>query len=75
MDDGSTCTVATEAYYAPKSPQKLLSESALKKRKQLYIRPNKETGSRTILRYSNDWVVGRATYKNGLYIIRLALKP
>ena len=48
MDDGNTCTVATEAYYAPKLPYKLLSESALKKRKKLYIGPNKEIGSRTI---------------------------
>ena len=37
MDDGNTCTVATKAYYAPKLPYKLLSESALKKRKKLYI--------------------------------------
>ena len=48
MDNGDACTVATEAYYAPKSPYKLLSESSLKKRKKLYIGPNKETGGRTI---------------------------
>lgn len=75
MDDGNTCTVATEAYYAPKSPHKLLSESSLEKRKQLYIGPDKETGGRTILRYSDDLVVGRATCKNGLYVVRRASKP
>jgi hypothetical protein len=48
MDDGNTCIVAAKAYYAPKSPYKLLSESALKKRKKLYIGPNKETSGRTI---------------------------
>ena len=75
MDDGNTCTVATEAYYAPKLPYKLLLESALKKRKKLYIRPNKKTGSCTIWRYSDNLVVGRATYKNGLYVVRQASKP
>ena len=69
MDNGNTCMVATKAYYTPKSPYKLLLESALKKRKKLYIRPNKKIGGRTIRRYSNDLVVGRATYKNGLYIV------
>ena len=44
MDDGNICMVATEAYYTPKSPYKLLLESALKKYKKLYIGPNKETG-------------------------------
>ena len=33
MDDGSTYTVATKAFFATKSPYKLLLESALKKRK------------------------------------------
>jgi len=75
MDDGNTCMVATEAYYAPKLPYKLLSESAFEKRKKLYIRPDKETGGRTIRRYSDDLVVGRATCKNGLYVVRQALKP
>jgi hypothetical protein len=75
MDDGNTCTVAAEAYYAPKSPYKLLSESALEKRKKLYIGPDKETGGRTIRRYSDDLVVGRATCKNGLYVALLAPKP
>ena len=67
--------MATEAYYAPKLPQKLLLESALKKRKQLYIGPDKEIDRRTIWRYSDDLVVGKATYKNGLYVVCLALKP
>ena len=44
MDDGSTYMVATEAYYTPKLPYKLLLELALKKRKKLYIRPNKKIG-------------------------------
>ena len=48
MDNGNIYTVATEAYYVPKSPYKLLLESSLKKRKKLYIRPNKEIGGRTI---------------------------
>jgi hypothetical protein len=52
----------------------LISESALKKRKQLYIRPDKETGGRTIRRYFNDLVVGRATCINGLYVVQLAPK-
>jgi len=69
MDDGNTCTVATEAYYAPKSPYKLLLELSLEKRKQLYIGPDKETGGRIILRYFNDMVVGRTTCKNGLYVV------
>jgi hypothetical protein len=75
MDNGSTCTVATDAFFASKSPHKLLLESALEKRKKLYIGPDKETGGRTILRYSDDLVVGRATCKNGLYVVRLAPKP
>ena len=69
MDDGSTCIVATEAFFASKSPYKLLLESALKKRKKLYIGPNKRIGGCTILRYSNNLVVGRVTYKNGLYVV------
>jgi len=40
--------VATKAFFASKLPYKLLLKSALKKRKQLYIRPNKKTGGRTI---------------------------
>jgi len=75
MDDGNTCTVTTKAYYAPKSPYKLLLESALEKRKKLYIGPDKETGGRTIRRYSDDLVVGRVTCKNGLYVVRQASKP
>ena len=67
--------MATEAYYAPKLPYKLLLELSLKKRKQLYIGPDKETGSYTILRYYNDLVVGRATCKNSLYVVQQALKP
>jgi len=69
MDDGNTCTVATEAYYAPKLPYKLLLELAFEKYKKLYIGPDKEIGGRTILRYFNDIVVGRATCKNGLYVV------
>ena len=69
MDDGSTCTVAIEAFYAPESPHKLLSESSLEKRKKVYIGPDKETGGRTILRYSDDLIVGRATCKTGLYVV------
>ena len=61
--------MATKAYYAPKLPYKLLSESALKKHKKLYIGPNKKIGGCTIWRYSDDLVVGRATYKNGLYVV------
>jgi len=75
MDNSSTYTVATEAFFASKSPYKLLLELALKKRKQLYIGPNKETGGRTIQKYLDNSVVGRATYTNGLYVVRLALKP
>jgi hypothetical protein len=75
MDDGSTCTVATEAFYAPKLPYKLLLESVFEKRKQLYIGPDKGTGGCTIRRYSDDLVVGRATCKNSLYVVRLALMP
>ena len=45
MDDSSTYTVATEAFYAPKLPHKLLLESAFKKHKQLYIGPDKGIGS------------------------------
>ena len=69
IDNGSTCIVATEAFYAPKSPYKLLLESAFEKRKQLYIRPDKGTGGYTIRRYSNNLVVGRATCTNGLYVV------
>ena len=69
IDDGSTYTVATKAFFASKSPYKLLLELALKKRKQLYIRPNKEIGGRTIRKYLDNLVVGRATYINGLYIV------
>ena len=75
MDDGNTCMVATEAYYAPKSPYKLLSESALEKRKKLYIGPDKKTGGRMIWRFSDDFVVGRATCIDGLYVVQLAPKP
>lgn len=75
IDDGNTYTVATKAYYIPKLPYKLISESALKKYKQLYIRPNKETGGRTIRRYFNDFIMGRATCIDGLYIVQLAPKP
>jgi len=75
IDNNSTYTVATEAFFISKSPHKLLSELALKKRKQLYIRPNKETNSCTIQKYLNDLIVGRATYINNLYIIQLAPKP
>jgi hypothetical protein len=46
IDNGSTCTVATKAFFITKSPYKLLLELALKKRRQLYIRPNKEIDSR-----------------------------
>jgi hypothetical protein len=45
MDAGNTCIVTTKAYYIFKSPYKLILKSALKKGKQFYIRPNKETGS------------------------------
>jgi len=69
MDNGNTYIVATKAYYTPKLPYKLLSELSLKKCKKLYIGPNKEIGGRIIWRYSNNLVVGRATYKNGLYAV------
>jgi hypothetical protein len=75
IDNGSTYTVATEAFFVSKSPYKLLLELALKKYKQLYIRPNKEIGSHTIWKYLDNLVVGRATYTNGLYVVQLALKP
>ena len=45
IDNSSTYTVATEAFFITKSPYKLLLELALKKRKQLYIGPNKKIGS------------------------------
>ena len=69
MDDGSTCTVATKAFFITKSPYKLLLELALKKYKQLYIRPNKEIGSYMIWKYLDNLVVGRVTYINGLYVV------
>ena len=75
MDDGSTCIVATEAFYAPKSPHKLLSESAFKKCRQLYIGPDQGIGGCTIWKYSNNLIVGRVTCKNGLYVVRLAPTP
>ena len=69
IDNSSTYIVATEAFYTPKSPYKLLLELAFKKCKQLYIRPNKETGSYIIQRHSNNLIVGKATCINNLYII------
>ena len=45
MDNGSTYTVATKAFFASKLPYKLILELAFKKCKQLYIGPNKEIGS------------------------------
>ena len=75
IDNGSTYTVATEAFFVTKLPYKLLLELALKKCKQLYIRPNKEIGGRTFWRYLDNLVVGRVTYINGLYVIWLAPKP
>ena len=69
MDNNSTCIVATEAFFVSKSPYKLLLESAFKKRKQLYIRPNKEIGSRMIWRYLDNFIVGRVTCINGLYMV------
>ena len=48
MDNSSTYIVAIEAFFISKLPHKLLSESALKKHKQLYIRPNKEIDNCTI---------------------------
>ncbi len=74
MDDGNTCTVATEAFFTTKLPHKLLLESALEKHKQLYIGLNKETGSRIIWKYSDDLVVGKATCINGLYMVQLTPK-
>ena len=75
MDNSSTYIVATKAFYTPKLPYKLLLESAFKKCKQLYIRPNKEIGGHTIQRHFNNLVVGKATYKNSLYVVQLALIP
>ena len=69
IDNGSTYTVATKAFFVSKSPYKLILELAFKKRKQLYIGPDKEISSRTIRRYLDDLVVGRATYINGLYVV------
>jgi len=69
MDNGSTYIVATKAFFVSKSPYKLLLELSLKKYKQLYIRPNKEISGRIIWRYLDNFVVGRATYINGLYIV------
>ena len=71
----STCIVATKAFFASKLPYKLILELAFKKRKQLYIGPDKEIGGCIIWRYLDNLVVGRATYINGLYVIQLALKP
>ena len=48
MDNGSIYTVAIRAFYTLKLPYKLFLELALKKHKQLYIRPNKEIGGYTI---------------------------
>ena len=48
IDNGSTCIVATKAFFISKLPYKLLLELALKKRKQLYIRPDKKIGGRTV---------------------------
>ena len=45
MDNSSTYIVATKAFFISKSPYKLILESAFKKRKWLYIRPNKGIGS------------------------------
>ena len=67
--------MATKAFFISKSPYKLILELAFKKRKQLYIGPNKETDSYIIWRYLDNLVVGRATYINGLYVVRLAPKP
>jgi hypothetical protein len=47
IDDGSTYTVATEAFFVTKLPYKLLLELALERRKQLYIGPDKKIGSCT----------------------------
>jgi len=75
IDNNSTYTVATKAFFTSKLPYKLLLKLALKKYKQLYIGPDKETGGYTIWRYLDDLIVGKATCMNGLYVIRLALKP
>jgi hypothetical protein len=75
IDNSSTCTVATKAFYVFKSLYKLLLELAFEKHKQLYIRPNKGTGSYIIQKYSDNLIVGKATCKNGLYIVQLALMP
>ena len=48
IDNGSAYMVATKAFFITKLPYKLLLELTLKKRKKLYIRPNKEIGSRII---------------------------
>ena len=48
MDNGSTCIIATEAFYIPKLLYKLLLELTFKKYKQLYIGFNKGIGSYTI---------------------------
>jgi len=69
MGDGSTYMVAIKAFFASKLPYKLLLESALKKRKQLYIGPNKKIGGRTVRRYLDNFIVGRATCINGLYVV------
>jgi len=69
INDSNTYTVATEAFFTSKSFYKLLLKLAFKKYKKFYIGPNKETSGRMILRYSNDLVVGRATYKNSLYVV------
>ena len=45
IDNSSTCIVATKAFFTPKVPYKLLLELALKKRRQLYIGPDKEIGN------------------------------
>ena len=48
INDGSTYIIAIKVFYTPKSPYRLLLESAFKKHKQLYIRPNKGTDGCTI---------------------------
>ena len=67
--------MAIKAFYTPKSLYKLLSELAFEKYRQLYIGPNKGTGGYIIQKYSNNLVVGKATCKNGLYIVQLAPTP
>ena len=69
MDDGNTYTVVTKAFFASKPPYKFILKSAFKKRKQLYIGPNKETSGYTIWRYLNDLVVGEAICINSLYVV------